>query len=322
MEIDVVQEDLRKATTSLKVPDLRRPMLRHLVRWATTVMPTPRIPGVTTSTVRDGSVRLRVYQPSQRLSDAALLWIHGGGLVIGNAKQDERLCAETSKNLGLTVVSADYRLAPDHPFPAAHDDVVTAWQWVQTHAAGLGVDAGKVAVGGESAGGGLAANLVHYLRDQSSVQPIAQWLFSPMLDDRTAACLERDAVDHWIWNNTANRYGWTAYLGQSPGASSVPDYAVAARRTDLTGLPPTWISVGDIELFFEEDSDYARRLADAGVAVAFEVVPGAPHGFENWAHDTTPARRLTIKAQQWLGRRVGTTWSEPEDADLPGPEEV
>src|SRR5690606_8585072 len=113
------------------------------------------------------------------------------------------------------------------------------------------------------------------------------------------------AVDHFIWNNTANRFGWSSYLGHEPARAEVPPYAVPARRLELTGLPPAWICVSDIELFHDEDVDYARRLEAAGVPVALDIVPGAPHGFENWAADTPPARQLVARARRWLAELVG-----------------
>jgi acetyl esterase/lipase len=229
-----------------------------------------------------------------------LLWIHGGGLLYGDARQDEALCAETARELGIPVISANYRLAPDDPFPAAHDDVYAAWHWVHEHATELGVDPGRLVIGGESAGAGLAASLVQRIHDDRGVPPIAQWLFAPMIDDRTAADESLDIVDHWVWNNRANRVGWSGYLPGRYGTDTVPAYAAAARRTGLAGLPPAYIAVGDIELFYAEDADYAERLEQAGVPVRLDIVAGAPHGFENWARETELARALMRRAHNWL----------------------
>lgn len=124
-----------------------------------------------------------------------------------------------------------------------------------------------------------------------------------MLDDRTADDRTLDAVRHFVWDNAANRFGWDSYLGADRGAT-VPPYAVAARAEDLSGLPPAWICAGDIELFFAEDQAYAEGLAASGVDVTFDVVPGAPHGFETWAADTAPARALMSRAHAWLERFV------------------
>jgi acetyl esterase/lipase len=233
-----------------------------------------------------------------------LLWIHGGGFVIGTASQDNAFCAVTARDLGIVVVAAGYRLAPENPFPAALDDVACAWQWLQHSAEALGADPGRIAIGGQSAGGGLAACLVQRIHDAGGVQPAAQWLFCPMLDDRTAARGELDRVGHFLWNNSLNRTGWSAYLGTGPGGSAPPEYAVAARRTDLRGLPPAWIGVGDIDLFCEEDRDYARRLRDAGVECAFDLVKGAPHGFETFAPKAAVTQRYLQRGRAWLGAQL------------------
>jgi acetyl esterase/lipase len=246
------------------------------------------------------AVQVRLYRPATRRSPAALFWIHGGGLVIGRAVQDDHLCLLTARELGILVVSVEYRLAPEHPFPAALDDCFGAWRWLQHEADRLEVDPTRLAVGGESAGGGLAASLVQRIHDSDAVPVIAQWLFCPMLDDRTAACTDLDHVNHFVWNNQMNRFGWRAYLGVEPGAASVPEYAVPARRQDLRGLPRTWIGAGDIELFYEEDCAYAERLRDVGVDLTLDIVPGAPHGFEAWASNTTLSKAFIGRAQAWL----------------------
>ncbi|MFJ1767763.1 alpha/beta hydrolase [Amycolatopsis sp. NPDC088138] len=237
----------------------------------------------------------RVYRPREPRSDLTLLWIHGGGLVIGSAVEGDAFCGETARELGITVVSAEYRLAPESPYPAALDDCHAAWTWIRGNVA----EPGRVVVGGQSAGGGLAAALVQRLRDEGE-RPLGQWLFCPMLDDRTAARRELDARRHRGWDNRLNRFGWRAYLGVEPGADVVPHYAVPARRENLAGLPPTWIGVGDIDLFHDEDAEYARRLRAAGVDTTVHVVPGAPHGFESWAPGTGFAREYLGTARKWL----------------------
>ncbi len=198
------------------------------------------------------------------------------------------------------MVSVRYGLAPEHPFPVALDQLTAAWDWLQAGADGLCAAPDRVALGGESAGGGLAAALAQRLLDTRPTQPIAQWLFAPMLDDRTAADRSLDAVDHRIWNNVMNRVGWSAYLGDEPGSPALPEYAAPARRQDLRGLSPVYLAVGDIELFHDEVVDYGARLTGAGVPVTLDVVPGGPHGFENWARTTPPAVALVRRAQDWL----------------------
>lgn len=126
----------------------------------------------------------------------------------------------------------------------------------------------------------MAASLTHRLSDEGGIQPLAQALFCPMLDDRTAAQKELDAINHKIWNNKSNRAGWSSYLGHPPGAPEVPAYAVPARRDDLGELPSAWIGVGDIDLFYEENREYSQRLSEAGVNCQLYAVPMAPHAFE------------------------------------------
>ena len=217
-----------------------------------------------------------VFAPRGRQRRAAVLWIHGGGFVVGSASQDHARCVRLARDLDVVVVSAEYRTAPGNPFPAALDDVHAAWTWLVEHADELGVDPGRLAVGGQSAGGGLAAALVQRVHDAPGAQPVAQWLFCPMLDDRTAADRSLDPVRHYLWNNRSNRVGWRSYLGVEPGAPDVPRYAAPARRENLAGLPPTWIGCGDIELFHGEDRRYAEALAAAGVPIVLDVVQGAP----------------------------------------------
>src|SRR3954451_21011144 len=200
MDIDAVDPALRAATAKLPVPNVRNPLIRRFTRVATGLLRTPPVPGITVSRVRQGSMRAIVYRPDSRTTGPGMLWIHGGGFVIGSAAQDHRLLAETVAKLGIPVVSAEYRLAPDHPFPAPLDDVTAVWEWMLAHAEELAIDPERLVVAGESAGGGLAATLTHRLRDTSHVQPVAQWLFCPMLDDATAGDRSLDAIDHFIWN--------------------------------------------------------------------------------------------------------------------------
>ncbi|HEY0249190.1 MAG TPA: alpha/beta hydrolase [Gryllotalpicola sp.] len=301
MDLDAVDPALRDATERLPVPKVGTPLGRRAARLATRVMAAPDVAGVRVRAVHDGALQLHVYEPDAVAAGRpGLVWVHGGGYVIGSWKQDHRLCAEAALRLGATVVSAEYRLAPEHPFPTPLDDVAAVWEWLQREARALGVDPRRIALGGESAGAGLAACLAQRLLDAGGVTAAAQWLFAPMLDDATAADRALDAVGHWVWTNAFNRVGWEAYLGQDAGRAEAPAYAVAARRADLGGLPPAWIGVGDIDLFHAEDVRYAERLRMAGVPVELDVVPGGPHGFENWARDAAPAQALRGRALRWL----------------------
>jgi len=304
MKLDLVDPELRRGVRRIPRMPIHRSWGRLVVRALIRRRPLGKpVEGVDIS-VLDQGPGLRLYVPAGGGSGAALLWVHGGGYVIGDAVQDDAFCSATARDLGIVVVSTNYRLAPEHRFPAALDDAFAAWQWLRQSAASLGVDQHRIAVGGASAGAGLAACLVQRLHDTGGAQPYAQWLFSPMLDDRTAGRRELDQARHRVWNNAANRIGWAAYLGTDPGGPHAPDYAVAARRGELTALPPAWISVGDIDLFADEDRDYARRLRDAGVDCTFDVIPGAPHGFEAWAADTAIAGGLLARGRTWLGARL------------------
>lgn len=305
MELSRVAPELQGPMRRASLLPANRTWSRRVTRTLLAVMPSGKFEGVTIEKPSDAVPRVRVYLPAVRHSAAALFWIHGGGLIIGRAVQDDRLCALTARELGILVVSVEYRKAPEHPFPAALDDCFAGWQWLQREAQRLEVDPTSVAVGGESAGGGLAASLAQRLRDAGGATPVAQWLFCPMLDDRTAARPELDRVDNFVWNNRMNRFGWRSYLGAEPGSDGVPSYAVAAREENLRGLPPAWIGVGDIDLFYDEDRDYAERLRAAGVEVTFEVVSGAPHGFEAWAPESTIALGYIGRAQDWLRQALG-----------------
>ncbi len=254
--------------------------------------PTPLV-GVGVHDALANGVRVRIYRPRERASGATLLWLHGGGLIVGQPSMDDERCARFARELGLVVVSVGYRLAPEHPFPAALDDAVSVWGWLQTSS---DVESTRVSVGGESAGGGLAACLAQRLRDGGGPQPVAQLLIYPMLDDRTAERHDLDAAGHLVWTQRSNRTGWSAYLGRAPGGPDAPPYAAAARCDDLRGLPPAWIGVGRLDLFWDEAHAYAQRLEGAGVPVTLHEVPGAPHGFVVFAPQV-PIAQAFVRSQ-------------------------
>ncbi|WP_129788154.1 alpha/beta hydrolase [Promicromonospora panici] len=239
----------------------------------------------------DADVSVHVFRPaSVRPRTPALLWIHGGGMVLGDAAQDSAFCRRMADELGIVVVSVEYRLAPQHPFPAPLEDCYTALQWLARQP---DVDPARIAVGGESAGGGLAAALTLLAKERGEIRPVLQLLSYPMLDDRTTTRTDVDPRRLRIWSPASNRFGWRGYLGSaasdgasagaSDGASAgnVPPLAAPARYDDLSGLPPAWIGVGTNDLFHDEDVTYARRLQEAGVATTLHIVPGAYHNFDS-----------------------------------------
>jgi acetyl esterase/lipase len=229
-----------------------------------------------------------------------MLYIHGGGMMIGSPAMDDALLVGTAAELDIVIVSPDYKLAPEHPYPAPVDDCHSAWSWIHQNLSQRGIDGDRVAIGGESAGGGLAAGLVLRIHDEGGPQPVAQWLFCPMLDDRTALDRSLDEIDHFVWNNKMNLVGWKSYLGKTFGTDQVSAYAAPARRESLEGLPKAWIGVGDVELFYEEDKTYANKLNAAGVACQIDIVTGAPHAFEGLAPDSELAKDYLSRAKTWL----------------------
>ena len=278
---------------------------RRLIAAQPTVVP----PGVEVMDRHDAPVPLRVHRPTKGPSGGALLWLHGGGLMMGAPRMDDARCGTLARDAGIVVVAPAYRLAPEHRFPAALDDALAAWHWLQGAAPELGVDPDRVAVGGASAGAGIAACLAQRLRDDAGVQPAAQLLVYPMLDDATAARRDLDAVRHLVWTNRANRAGWRAYLGRPPGSDDVPSYAAASRAETLSGLPPAWIGVGDLDLFLAEDRSYADRLEAAGVPVVRAEVAGAPHGFDAVRPEAPPSRAFAATQAAFLRRALSAEGS-------------
>lgn len=231
-----------------------------------------------------GLLRLRIFRP-KRVTEVTpvLLWIHGGGHVMGAPDMDDPLCAHYASELGIMVVAPDYRLAPEHAFPADINDCYSALTWLHKNAAILRIDAARIAVGGASAGGGLAAALVQMALDRNEVKPAFQLLVYPMLDDRTALRTDIDESGFKFWLQRSNYYAWRVYLQQPPGSAEAPEYGAPARRENLRNLPPAWLGVGTLDLFLAEDQAYAARLTKSGVSCELNIVAGAYHGFDMWS---------------------------------------
>lgn len=227
-------------------------------------------------------IRLRILRPKDATGPLPVIYhTHGGGYVAGTADQGDMSNGPLAIDLNCAIVSVDYRLAPETAFPGAVEDAYAGLAWVFANADEQGFDTTRIGVMGESAGGGLAAALALLARDRGDYPLAFQQLIYPMLDDRTGSGSEpHPYVGDYIWTPEKNRFGWEALLGHAPGDDGVSPYAAPARATDLSGLPPTFLYTGALDLFLEENLDYARRLARAGVPIEFHLFPGAFHAFE------------------------------------------
>lgn len=231
-------------------------------------------------------INVFVYQPDDQQGRIrpGILHMHGGGFVAGSADMNEGFCKKMAYDLNAVVVSVDYRLATEAPFPEALEDSYAALLWMSRESKELGIDNSKLAVTGESAGGGLAAELAFLVRDRKEVSLVLQYLTQPMLDDRTGVTIDVSPyLGQYVWTRGSNQFGWSTYLHQPAGSASVPYPAVPARIENLQGLAPCFIVSGALDLLAVENLSYAERLASQGVPTGIHVYPGALHGFMNAA---------------------------------------
>jgi acetyl esterase/lipase len=263
--------------TGIPMNTLTLPLIRALMGWQS-----KGVPGMTQTAHRIGehSVEALVLTPSDQPGRRpALLVLHGGGMCAGSAQLESQPAAQLAQSLGAVAVLPNYRLAPEHPFPAGLDDCMATLRWMVEHADELGIDPGRIAACGTSAGGGLVAAVAQRGLDEG--MPLrAQALVSPMLDDRTALRDDLAGRGELTWSPKSNRWAWTALLGRAPRMSDAPEYAAPSRRADLSGLPPAWIGVGDLEVFYDESVGYAKQLEAAGVPCELFAVPGMYHTAE------------------------------------------
>lgn len=249
-------------------------------------------------------VPVRVYRPDGLAAGSpAMCWIHGGGMVLGNVGMDDTKCATMAAELQMVVASVDYRLAPEHPYPAPIHDCYAALEWLATSAGDLGVDPQRIAIGGASAGGGLAAGTALFARDNSGPALCFQMLVYPMIDDTNSTASSHAITDTRVWNRAANEVGWSSYLGSAAGGD-VPVYAAPSRATDLSGLPPAYINVGALDLFLDEDIAYAQQLQRSGVPVELRVYPGAFHGSNSLVADSPLSQRWGADEMDALRRAI------------------
>ena len=274
-------------------------MLEGLFRHADSARPHPGDVAITEhelATPDGATIPLRWY--ARRDADGetgepgpAALYLHGGGMIAGHADMFDGYVSRYVSASGTPILSADYRLAPEHPYPAPVEDAYAALAWLHEHAADLGADPARIGVIGDSAGGGLAAAVSILARDRNGPAIARQILIMAMLDDRNLTPDPRLApFAGWTWDD--NRTGWQALLGDVPGGPGTPAYASPARVADPAGLPPAYIEVGQLDIFRDENLTYALRLGQAGVPVEFHLHPGVPHEFDFLAPDTAAGRRV------------------------------
>ncbi|MBB3955664.1 alpha/beta hydrolase [Novosphingobium sediminicola] len=272
------------------------PMLRGAI--ATARLPErPAVPIRTAMVpVGGGMGEVKVYVLNERAGAAprpAILHTHGGGFITGSALLEMPGLVELAQELDCIIVSVEYSLAPEATWRVSMEQNYAGLLWLHTQAAGLGVDRARIAVAGESAGGGHAALLAQTARDRGQVPLAFQCLIYPMLDDRTGSTWQpAPGLGRIGWDADANRYGWRAFLGQAAGGAGVPSRAVPARAASLAGLPPAFIGTGSIDLFAREDIAYAQRLTAEGVPTQLLVLPGAFHGFDKVMPKAWVSRQL------------------------------
>lgn len=259
----------------------------------------PPLPGISVEqrhvTVPGGAPEVPVYVINARPGTGrpAILHTHGGGFISGTPRFDIPNLQRMAQALDCVIVSVDYRLAPETRWQGSVEDNYAVLKWLHGHGAELGANPDRIAVMGESAGGGHAALLAIAARDRGEVPLVFQCLIYPMLDDRTGSTRAvAPPVGQMLWTAPDNRFGWRSFLGQEPGTAGVPAAAVPARVASVKGLPPAYIAVGSLDLFVDEDVAYARRLTNAGIATELHVIPGAFHGFDEIAAGTAISNRF------------------------------
>lgn len=303
-------------------PDGLQPHCIQEVRAKLEEWPVPSIPDLAregrfevrelTAGSEAGQVPLLICRPTRMTGDLpAVYFIHGGGMVMGSNRLGLNQALDWADEFGLIVVSVDYRLAPECPYPAAIEDCYAGLEWTANSGDEVGIDPRRIIVAGDSGGGGLAACLSLLARDRGGPEILGQVLMAPMLDDRndTLSSVQMDGLG--VWDRTSNETGWSALLGDAKGGPDVPSYAAAARATDLGGLPATFLDVGSAETFRDEVVSFASRIWAAGGDAELHVWPGGFHGF----YMDVPDAQLSVAALRsrvdWLGRLLARATNDP-----------
>lgn len=252
----------------------------------------------------DCELPLAIYQPPGAGPRGGLLWFHGGGYIVGD-ERDDPPCIEIAEYVGCTVVSVGYRLASEVTFREIIADSFTALNWMVDQASELGIDKRRVAIGGRSAGGGLSAGLALYNRDNNGPDLAFQLLIYPMLDDAHETPSSHEVTYPAVWNRDVSFKAWKMYLGDDFGSDNVSPYAAPTRAKDLSGLPPALVTVGMLDLFRDENIDYAQRLMAAGVATDLQVYARVYHGAEMKARDAAISKRMRLGYLEPLKHAIG-----------------
>lgn len=302
-EFAQLAEPLLRGMEGLEKPKLhdvegRRAMLANM--FPQTTAP-PRIPDDVEQIVHHARAsdqhEIAIYHfrkktASERTPGPAIIHIHGGGYIALTVMSSIGSLVAHVSETGVPMLSIDYRLAPQHPYPVPLDDCWAGLQWIRSHAAALSIDLGRMAVMGESAGGGLAAALALLARDRELSPPLAkQILIYPMIDDRTRS---NHVGKLATWDQNDNQTGWAAYIGPDVGSDRVPSYAAAARTGKVEGLPPLYLDCGQLDILVHENLEYARRFVAANIATECHFYEGLPHGFEGLAPTSTAVERAMV----------------------------
>ncbi|WP_245561867.1 alpha/beta hydrolase [Agromyces italicus] len=254
-------------------------------------------------------LELTLFRPVEHSAAAsvpAIVNIHGGGMIVGHRSWEHARIADLVEELGVVGVNVEYRLAPEHPFPAGVDDNYTAVAWVAAHAAELGVDASRIVVMGGSAGGGFSAAVALMARDRGGPALAGQLLLCPMLDNTNTSVASRQYDGIGTWQREANLFAWRCVLGEElAGSPEAPAYAAPSRADDLSGLPPAFIEVGAAEMFRDEDVDYASRIWATGGQAELHVWQGGFHGFDMYAPEAEITKAALATRVSWLRRILG-----------------
>ena len=252
----------------------------------------------------DCEIPVVIYQPTNAAPRGGLLWMHGGGYIVGTARADYHGIG-FAEHVGCTVVSVDYRLAPESTYKESIADCFAALKWMVDSADELGIDTGRLAIGGGSAGGGLTAGLAHYNRDHGGPALQLQLMLYPMIDDTHDTPSGHEITHPTVWHRKVSLAAWKMYLGAEYGTDQVSPYAAATRATNLRGLPPAFVTVGLLDLFRDENIDYAQRLMAAGIPTDLHVYPGMIHGAEMSVPEAAVSTRMRSDYRDAVKRAIG-----------------